>query len=215
MSMEKPAAGVQLKRWFTFMVALLVFVNVAAVVCSIIIYTSVHTIAKRYQPFAAACNAAERYTILAQRDMYEYLSELSDSTKSTLRDIDLLIESMDEANKVAPGPEQEAALSEIKKLTGQYRLAVEQLPSVVSGSKDWGRMEEIRKTAVRYGGEVAKRTGDLSAWAQGEIRARNTTSAMITTVALVTFVVVMITSVVVLLILNHWWRRFQDMILGI
>lgn len=212
--MEKPA-GVQLRRWFTYMVALLIFANVAAVGGGVLTYIYVRSATMRYQPFADAAGSAEHFTVLAQRDMYEYLSELSDSNESTLKNIDRAISAIDEARAVAPSSDKEAALAELKTLAGQYRLAAEQLPNAMQGSRDWQRMEEIRRTAIRFGGEVAKRTGELANWSQGEIKSRNQTLTTMTFAALATFVVVFLLSVFVLLALRHWWTRFQETLLGI
>lgn len=213
--MSGSAAGVKLRLWFIRMVAILIFVNIAAVTGAVVTQYTVSKVSKVYQPFAATSRAAERYTILAQRDMYEYLSELSDSPKSTLANIDHMVEALNEAVQYAPTEAQENALKELKTLAGQYRIAVEQLPNALSGSKDWGRVEEIRKTAIGYGGEAAKRAAALSSWAQDEIRDRNRAATTLSTVALIVFVAVMATSAVVLLALRHWWKEFQDMILGI
>ena len=212
--MSKPA-GVQLRRWFTYMVALLLFANLAAVTGGVLTYTSVHSVTDRYQPFAAAASASERFTLQAQRDMYEYLSELSDSNEIALKRIGQLLDSLDKAKLSAPNAEKENAVAEIKTLVERYRLAVEELPKALKGSRDWSRVEEIRRAAIQFGGEVVKRTGDLAAWSQDEIRYRNQTLAMLTTGAMVTFFVVLMLSVVVLLALRHWWTRFQDMLLGI
>ena len=213
--MSKPA-GVQLSRWFTYMVLLLLFVNIAAVAGSIVIYTAVHDISSRYQPFAVATRSIESHIIAAQRDMFEYLSELSDSPDEALKNLDALSASIEEARAAAPGREAEASLDEIKNLADRYRVAVQQLPSaMVGGNRDWARMRELGGTAARFGGEVDKRASDLAAWAQAEIRSRSATSAAITTGALAVFVVVLLASVGVILALRHWWKRFQDMILGI
>lgn len=212
--MSKPA-GVQLRRWFTYMVALLLFANIAAVSGGILTYSSVHSVTKLYQPFAKATGDVERFTLLAQRDMYEYLSELSDSNESTVKNIERLLAAIAEAKAAAPTPKEAAAVSDLKNLADQYRLAVEQLPSALKGSRDWGRVEEIRSTAIRFGTEVAKNASGLATWSQDEIRSRNQTLALLTTGALVTFVAVFLASIVVLLALKHWWTRFQDMILGI
>lgn len=212
--MEKPA-GVQLRRWFTYMVALLLFANIAAVGGGVLTYNSVRKVTATYQPFAVAAGKAERFTVVAQRDMYEYLSELSESVDSTLKNIDNAIAAIEEARALAPSDDKAGALTELKTIAGQYRLAVEQLPNAMKGSRDWQRVEEIRRTAIRFGGEVAKRTRDLATWSQDEIRSRNQTLAMMTTGALATFVVVFLLSVFVLLALRHWWTRFQEMLLGI
>jgi hypothetical protein len=212
--MSKPA-GVQLSRWFTYMVLLLLFVNVAAVAGSILIYRSVHAIAAKYQPFFVATSAVEQHIISAQRDMFEYLSELTDSPEAALKQLDALSGSIEQARAVAPTPEAEATLTEIKSLADRYRVAIEQLPAAMSGSRDWTRMKELGGTAARYGGEVAKKASDLASWAQAEIRGRNDTSSTITTLAMATFIVVLLASVGVILALLHWWKRFQDLILGI
>lgn len=212
--MSKPA-GVELRRWFTYMVAVLLFVNVAAVSGGLLTYTSVRSVTEKYQPFAMATRKAETFTALAQRDMFEYLSELSDSTDPAIKKIEQLSESIAEAKATAPTEDQAAAIGEIELLVGQYKLAVEQLPKALQGSKDWSRVEEIKVTAIRIGGEVSKRTGDMASWAQDEIRARNQRLTYLTTGAMVTFMVVLLISIVVLLALKHWWTRFQDSILGI
>lgn len=212
--MEKPA-GVQLRRWFTYMVALLLFANIAAVGGGVLTYNSVRKVTSTYQPFAEAAGKAERFTVVAQRDMYEYLSELSESVDSTLKNIDNAVAAIEEARAAAPSDDKANALAELKTIAGQYRLAVEQLPNAMKGSRDWQRVEEIRRTAIRFGGEVAKRTSDLAAWSQDEIRSRNQTLATMTTGALATFVVVFLLSIFVLLALRHWWTRFQEMLLGI
>lgn len=212
--MSRPA-GQELRRWFTYMVALLLFVNIAAVAGGVLTYSFVHSVTDKYQPFSAAAAAAEKYTVLAQRDMYEYLSELSESNDSTLKNIDQLFAALDRAAQFAPTAEKASALTEIRTMAGQYRLAVEQLPAALKGSRDWSRVEEIRSSARRIGGSVAASTSTMAAWSQDQIRERNQTLSVLTTGAMVTFFIVLVLSVIVLLALRHWWTRFQDTLLGL
>lgn len=212
--MSKPA-GVQLKRWFTYMVVLLLFVNIAAVAGSVVINLTVQGVASQYQPFAISTKEVEQHILAAQRDMFEYLSELSDSTSKAQAELDQLASAVDQAKKYAPDAKTVAALEEIKTLSQQYRTAISQLPSVMEGSRDWSQIEEIRSTAVGFGGQVEELAGAMARTAQAEIRDRNQVSAMLTTFSMWTFILVLVLSVVVLIALRHWWKRFQDLILGI
>ncbi len=213
MTMSKPA-GVQLRRWFTYLVVLLLFVNIAAVVGSIVIYTSVHSVAATYQPFALATTEIEKEIISAQRDMFEYLSELTDSPEKAISHLDILDRTLQRAKERAPG-DKIKELEEIGRLAAKYRATIGQIPMLLQGSRDWSRVYELRASAIRFGGEVADRAATLAKWSNAEIEKRNGRSGLLTTVEMGTFVLVLGLSVVVLLALKHWWKRFQDLILGI
>jgi hypothetical protein len=212
--MSKPA-GVELRRWFTYMVLLLIFVNIATVIGSVIIFKSVDSIVSTYQPFSVHTSEIEQHVILAQRGMYEYLSEMSDSTKATLANVDDLKASIKRAEKFAPGPSQKESLKALDTLSSQYRMAIEQLPNAMEGSRDWSRVEEIRTTSVSYGEEAAKLASDLATEARKEINNRNATAQRVTTITLVVFIIVFFASFLVLLTLRHWWRTFQDTMMGL
>jgi hypothetical protein len=76
-------------------------------------------------------------------------------------------------------------------------------------------MEEMKSTAIAYGNEASALASDLSLWAQGKIKEKAAFSTFLTTCAMWGLIGLFITSIVVVIALVHWWKRFQDMMLGI
>jgi ABC-type multidrug transport system fused ATPase/permease subunit len=212
--MGKPA-GVQLKRWFIVMIVVLLLVSISSVLGAVLTRMTVLDVTEKYQPFQIATTQVEFEVVSAQRDMFEYISELSDTPDSALGHIDKLNEQISRAEALAPTADSKASLETLRTLAAQYRVAIEQLPSVMEGNRDWSRMEEMKSTAISYGDQAASLAAELSTWAQQKIQEKAAFSTFLTTAAMWGLIGLFIASMVVIAALVHWWKRFQDMMLGI
>ncbi len=212
--MGKPA-GAQLKRWFNYLVLLLLVVNVSAVFGAVLTRITVLDVTDRYQPFQVATATVEMRVVSAQRDMFEYLSELSDSPDKALSQLDKLTGDIKTASLRAPENSVRPDLNELTALLGQYRTAIEQLPAIMEGERDWARLEEMSSTAIRYGDNAAKLASKLSVWAQAEIASAGRNTSLMTTIAMYGLIGLFAASLFVMMALKFHWKRFQDIMLGL
>ncbi|TLN21306.1 hypothetical protein FDZ71_04030, partial [bacterium] len=128
--MSDRPAGVELRRWFTYMVALLIFVNVAAVAISIVINRAVKGVVAEYQPFAQAASEIERDVTAIQRDMYTYLFTGAGAKNPAAADrmlneiggkTDTLLTKIAETGKITTSAANKKSLEEVASRTQQYR----------------------------------------------------------------------------------------------
>jgi len=205
----KPA-GVQIKNWFSLMVGLLIAVNLAALIGSLIVSRSVGRVGSEAVPLANL-TARMRFKILeAQRDMYQYLAEFSDSTKPALEHLEELSRLVDEVRLIDYSSGVAAELREIEDSAERYRKVLELMPSSNEGSRDWTRLREYSATAVEQGNEAARRAQRLAESAQAEIRDSNSASYKISTAAMLTSICVLIASCLITFALLRWWKKLQD-----
>ncbi|GAB4264474.1 MAG: hypothetical protein Kow0092_16140 [Deferrisomatales bacterium] len=211
--MARPA-GVQIRRWFTVLVVLLILVDLAALAGGVAISRSVRVVVDRAVPLAAATAATRHEILAAQRELFRYLSEFTDDTSSALGHLDRLEEQVAAARAASSDPAVVAELDAIETSARRYRKVIELMPGTVAGSRDWSRLQEYSATAVELGFAVEHRASRLAEAAQEEIRTRSVGSARVASVFLGASVAVLFLSLLLVLRLRHWWRQFQDLILG-
>ncbi|MHB8766063.1 MAG: hypothetical protein ACYDA8_17240 [Deferrisomatales bacterium] len=212
--MSKPA-GLLIRRWFVLLVALLLGVDLMALAGSLAISRSVRVVVEEAEPLALA-SASVRHAILgAQKELFRYLAEFSDDPRASLAHLDQLNLHLAQARAVAGSPEVAAELAAIEHSAEQYRKVIETFPAPAEGSRDWSRLQEYSATAVRLGGAVEDRATQLVEAAQAEIRRRATEAERVASWARWAAVGILTASVLVVAALLHWWRRFQELMLGI
>ena len=221
--MSKPA-GVELRRWFTYLVILLIFVNIAAVGISVVINRAVQGVVADYQPFAIKAGEIEQDITSVQGDMYKYLytgagaknPDLADEQlNKILADMDKVLVKINEVKGIAPGENEEKAMSEIGSRAEQYRNAIEGLSYAFGDTVNFNLLKELLHEANKSGEQVMDSAANLAKEATAEILSRNSRVAWLTSFAMYLFIGVMAASVIVLLALKHWWKLFQDVMLGI
>lgn len=208
-------AGVLIRRWFSAMVGLLIAVNAVALVSSIVIARSVRVVVNEAEPMALASAGVRQEILGAQKELFRYLAEFSNDTARALTHLDRLRAHLAEARAVASTPELAAELAAIEKNAEQYRKVLEILPGTAQGSRDWNRIQEYSKAAVDLGSAVEESASRLVATAQDQIRER--AGAALRTAAWAQWgaVATLAASLLVVFSLHHWWRRFQELVLGI
>jgi len=210
----KPAA-IQIRWWLTFLVLLLVGVDLAALIGSLVISRSVRVVAAEAEPLASETAAIRHEILAAQRDLFRYLSEFADDTSPALSHLSALDPHVTAARQ-AVGAEDSAAkeLDAIRESAERYRKVLELMPRTVEGSRDWSRLQEYSATAIELGNAVEQRATLLAEAAQADIRRRSVAADRIARAAMWATVGVFAVSAVAILILRHWWQRFEDVILG-
>ncbi len=208
-------AGVLIRRWFAAMVGLLLAVNGVALVSSVVIARSVRVVVTQTEPIALASAAVRQEILGAQKELFRYLAEFSDDTSRALAALDRLRDHLAEARAVATAPEVATELAAIEKNAEQYRKVLEILPDTSQGSRDWNRLQEYSATAVSLGTEVEESASRLVAAAQEEIRERAGAALRAASWARWGAVATLAASLLVVFALHHWWRRFQELVLGI
>jgi len=210
----KPAA-VQIRWWLTFLVLLLVVVDLAALGGSLVISRSVRVVAAEAEPLASETAAIRHEILAAQRDLFRYLSEFADDATPALAHLAALAPHVAAARQVV-GDEGDAAqeLDAIQASAERYRKVLELMPRTVEGSRDWSRLQEYSATAIELGNAVEERATRMAEAAQAEIRQRSVAADRIARLAMWVTVGVFAVSAVAILILRHWWQRFEDVILG-
>lgn len=211
--MSKPV-GVQIQRCFALLVGLILVVCIVAVTGSTVIFRSVRVVVDEAVPLADRTESLKHEILAAQQGLFRYLAEFSDDTSEVLRHLDRLAEVLAETDRLAASPQVREDLETIKTSAERYRKVVQLLPGTVSGSRDWSRLQEYSATAVALGTAVEEGATRLAESAQAEIQQRSGDSARIANAAMWISVAVFALSMVVILALRHWWKQFQELLLG-
>ncbi len=210
--MAKPAA-VQIRWWFSFLVVLLIVVDLAALAGSVVISRTVKVVAAEAEPLASATASIRHEILAAQRDLFRYLSEFSDDTSSALGHLSALGPHV-AAARTSASSEAGKELDAIEQAAERYRKVLELMPRTAEGSRDWSRLQEYSATAIELGNAVEEKATRLAETAQAEIRRRSVAADRVATAATWAAVGVFAVSVGAVLALRHWWKQFEDVILG-
>jgi hypothetical protein len=222
--MSDRPAGVELRRWFTYLVALLIFVNITTVTISILINRAVHGVVAEYQPFAQASSEIEQHVTAVQRDMYTYLYTGAGAKNPALAEqqltaigveTDALLARIAKAREITTESANLKSLDEIASKTQQYRNTIDALAYAIGDTVNFNLLTDLLTQANKSGEEVAESAAALQKAARQEIMARNSRASTLTSFAMWLFIVVMGASIGVLLALKHWWAKFQEIMLGI
>ncbi len=211
--MSKPA-GVQIRFWILFLGALLILVDLTALTGSLLVTRSIRVVSERTAPVAATTAAIRQEIMAAQNELFRYLAELSDDTTGAVAHINTLGRHLDTTRALDVSVEVLAELDTIQASTTRYRKVLALLPGTVAGARDWARLQEYSETAIRLGLEVEQRVGRLADQAQQEILAKNRDATRVANAAMWGSVGVLSVSLLALLALRHWWKRFEDTLLG-
>ncbi len=212
--MSRPA-GVQIRRWFLLLVGLLLVTNVGALAASWLVERSVRSATEKAQPLLGATVAIRAEILAAQRDLFRYLAEFTPDVAPALSRLDNLEKLLEQARGL-PGAEGfRPELDEIGRAADRYRKVLEILPRTVEGARDWNRIEEYGTMAVRLGTEVEKRADRLASLALARIRSNGEAAARLATWVRWASLGGLGVGLLTILALVRWWRRFQDMILGL
>ena len=211
--MSKPA-GVQIRFWILFLGVLLILVDLAALTGSLLITRSIRVVSERAAPVAAITAAIRQEIMTAQNELFRYLAELTDDTTQAVAHLDALGRHLDSARALDASPEERAELDTIQASTTRYRKVLELLPGTVKGARDWARLQEYSETAIRLGREVEQTVGQLADQAQQEILTKNRDATRVASAATWGSVGVLAVSLLALLALRHWWKQFEDTLLG-
>ena len=212
--MGKPA-GVQIYRWFAFLVGLLIAVNLVGLAGSFVISRSVRAVVEEAEPLATSTASIQSEILAAQRDLFQYLAEFSDDPSAAVNRLNALTAKVREVRKLSVPDEVSAELESIERSAEQYRKVLELLPRTVQGSRDWTRLQEYSAKAVELGKGVEERSRRLAEAAQQEIRRRSKKAASVARAATWIAVAALIASGLSVASLRHWWKRFQEVILGL
>lgn len=210
--MAKPAA-VQIQWWFRVLVLLLIAVDLAALAGSVLISRSVRVVAAEAEPLASATASIRHDILAAQRDLFRYLAEFSDDTSGALSHLAALATHV-KAARASASPEAGRELDVIEQSAERYRKVLELMPRTAEGSRDWSRLQEYSATAIELGNAVEDRATRLAEAAQAEIHRRSVAANRIATAATWVAVGVFAVSILAVLALRHWWKQFEDVILG-
>lgn len=210
--MAKPAA-VQIQWWFRVLVLLLIAVDLAALAGSVLISRSVRVVAAEAEPLASATASIRHDILAAQRDLFRYLAEFSDDTSAALSHMAALTEHV-KAARASASSEAGRELDVIEQSAERYRKVLELMPRTAEGSRDWSRLQEYSATAIDLGNAVEDRATRLAEAAQAEIHQRSVAADRIATAATWAAVGVFAVSILAVLALRHWWKQFEDVILG-
>ncbi len=212
--MAKPA-GVQIQRWFSLLVGLLVAVNVAALGGNFILSRSVGVVVERAEPLASATASIRHEILAAQRELFRYLAEFSDDTSAALGHLDALERQLAQARGIAVQDRVTSELDAIARSAERYRKVLELMPSTVEGSRDWTRLQEYSATAVDLGSAVEAGATRLAEAAQEEIHDRGRNAARIVSGAMWASAAVLTLSLITVVAFRISWRRLQDLILDL
>jgi len=144
----------------------------------------------------------------------DLLAQFSDAPTAALGHLAAIDRSVAE---IRAHPRAAAVASELDKIqqsTDRYRKVLELLPRSEQGSRDWTRLQEYSSTAVSLGTAVEERASRLAQAAQEEIRRRRDDMAHVALAALWTSIAALTASGLSVVALRHWWKRFQELILG-
>ncbi len=211
--MGKPA-GIQIKRWFGMLVGLLLVVDLAALGGSFVISQSIRRVVAQAEPLASATAAIRAETLGAQRDLFRYLAEFVDDTTPALQHLDNVGPHVQVARAGVGTGLLANDLDEIEKSVERYRKVLELMPRTVEGSRDWSRLQEYSSTAIELGNAVEEISTRLAQAAQEEIRVRSRNANRAAAAAMWTSVGVFALSIFAILALRHWWKQFQELLLG-
>lgn len=211
--MGKPA-GLQIQRWFGFLVMLLLVVSGLGLAGGIVISRSVRAVVDEAEPLAQSTAFVQREILAAQRGLFQYLAEFTDTPAAALGHLDAVSKRVAEMRSGPLSPAVTAELDKIHEATDQYRKVLELLPHSTQGSRDWTRLQEYSATAVNLGNAVEERASRLAQAAQEEIRRRREGMARVAAITLWVSIGALAASAGSVVALRHWWKRFEELILG-
>ncbi len=212
--MARPA-GVQIRRWFFFLVVLLVGTNGGVLVGSWMVERSVTDAVERARPVVEVTGEIRAEILAAQREMFRYLAEFADDVAPALRHLDRLSQQVARA-RTLPGTQALAKdLDAMDTDVRRYRKVLELLPGTTGGARDWARIQEYGATAVRLGAEVGRRAEKIAVDALATIRRQGKAAVGVARWARWAALGTLGVSLVTVFALARWWRRFQDLILGL
>jgi hypothetical protein len=166
------------------------------------------------EPLANSTAFIQREILAAQRVLFQYLAEFSDAPTAALGHLDAVKGRVAEMRAHPLTAAVAAELDKIDKSTDQYRKVLELLPRSNQGSRDWTRLQEYSSAAVNLGNTVEDRASRLAQAAQEEIRRRRDDMAHVALATLWISIAALTASGLSVLALRHWWKRFEELILG-
>ena len=211
--MSKPA-GVQIRFWIRFLCLLLVLVDLTALIGSLMVTRSIRVVSERAAPVAASTAAIRNEIMAAQNELFRYLAELADDTSHAMSHLDALAVHVGSTRALDVSAEVKSELDTIQDSASRYGKVLALLPGTVEGARDWSRLQEYSETAIRLGLDVEQKVGRLADQAQQEILAKNREASRVAAAAMWGSVGVLTISLAALLALRHWWKRFEETLLG-
>ncbi len=211
--MAKPA-GVQIRRWFFFLMVLLVGTNAGVLAGSWLVERAVTEAVRTAQPVVDTTGRIRAEILEAQREMFRYLAEFSDDVSDALAHLERVRAEVERARALPGARGMDDDLQAIEKGVEQYRKVLELLPAAAGGTRDWSRIQEYGSTAVRLGDAARDRAERLAQRALETIDARGNTALLVARGARWAAAATLGISVLTVIALARWWRRFQDVILG-
>lgn len=207
--MSKPA-GVQIRRWFSFLVGLLLVVNVCALTGWLFVAHAIRTVVEEAEPLALSASTLQRELLAAHSELFQYLGDFTPSPDKSLAHLDAVVAVLGQLreNPLSRGIALE--LDEMQLGTAQYRNVVEALLHTVPGSRGRLRIRACKAAAGNLEGLAEK----VVQAARREISQRSRSTERAAVAALWACVLASLASVVGIFALRHWWKRFQDQILG-
>ncbi|RMG86582.1 MAG: hypothetical protein D6708_14085, partial [Candidatus Dadabacteria bacterium] len=130
--MAKPA-GVQIRRWFFFLMVLLVGTNAGVLAGSWLVERAVTEAVRTAQPVVDTTGRIRAEILEAQREMFRYLAEFSDDVSDALAHLERVRAEVERARALPGARGMDDDLQAIEKGVEQYRKVLELLPAAAGG----------------------------------------------------------------------------------
>lgn len=215
--MTKPA-GVQIKIWFLTLVILLLFVNLISVISLFLVYNYVNDIKVAYQPIVKSSSIINEKILMAQIDLYKYLSEYQKDLDTVFVKTAELLNEIKNIEEIVK--EKKIHSIEMNLLTDtlesakRFEKAIKQLQLVEKkGNMDWEKINALRSYAMDMGMETLNNAASVNNLINLLITKQHIHVTLVTLVVVCMLFIFFVISVIIVIQLHYWWRRFEDIIL--
>jgi hypothetical protein len=211
--MGGPAAGVQIKKWFTTLIALIFFLDGVGMVGLFLMRGSIRTIALEAQPLITTAEEINRGNLEARVILYRYLGESLDSPAGAMTHLENIQKAAERGLALTKSEGLRGAFDTIAKQSQQYALVISSLPDSSQGSIDWGSINELTTKAREVSDAMLKLSGEVKQQSQREIETAIGAAQKVAAATTTLFLGFLVVSLVIVAMMLYWWRKFQEMIL--
>jgi hypothetical protein len=211
--MAGPAAGVQIKKWFITLIALIFFLDGVGMVGLFLMRGSIRTIALEAQPLITTAEEINRGILEARVILYRYLGENLDSPAGAMAHLDNVQKAADRGLSLARNEALKGKFDTIGGQAKQYALVVSSLPDSSQGSIDWGSINELTTKAREVSEAMLQLSSDVKQQSQQEIDSAIGAAQRVAAATTTLFLGFLVVSLAIVAMMLYWWRKFQEMIL--
>jgi hypothetical protein len=210
----KPA-GVQVQRWFVSLVVLLLCSQLLALAGSIALARSAKDALSGGDPDPLMAAAFHSDVLAAQRDLFQYLAYGSETPAAALSQLEQVQKGLESLRRSGLQRGSETEFATMEESAREYRKLLDRWLQSGQRTGAGETSPADGANALEIGRALEERARRLSEAVQAEVRQKNLWSLRLASGALWTTFGLIAGSALSVAALVRWWRRFQEVALGV